>query len=153
VGSKTSSNVGRQSCIIEKITWLFNCSIICVKNKLFKSVKTPHEPMHQPNSMSLMEASKLRSNWDKCWLCESSNVIMHLLEKRMSILDSAVIPDRVCSRVYVENVYYELRLKSLEQFWTNPDWLWRLRAHTDSRLQIVTVSIQQCEENSGSVAD
>jgi hypothetical protein len=46
VGSKTCPNVRRQSWIMGGIhSWL----IICVKNKLFRSVRNPHEHMHQPN--------------------------------------------------------------------------------------------------------
>jgi hypothetical protein len=50
VGSKTCPNVGRQSWIIEKNTKFIDCLIICVKNKLFGSVKKPYERMHQSNT-------------------------------------------------------------------------------------------------------
>jgi hypothetical protein len=39
VESKTCPNIGRQSWIIEENTELIDCLIICVKNKLFGSVK------------------------------------------------------------------------------------------------------------------
>jgi hypothetical protein len=39
VGSKTCRNVGRQPWIMEESTQLIDCLIICVKNKLFGSIK------------------------------------------------------------------------------------------------------------------
>jgi hypothetical protein len=49
VGSKTFANVSRQSWTMEENTKLNVCYIICVKMKLFISVETPHERMHQPS--------------------------------------------------------------------------------------------------------
>jgi hypothetical protein len=46
---------------MEDNTKLIDCLIICVKNKLFGSVKNPHERMHQPDI--LKETLLLKVLW------------------------------------------------------------------------------------------
>jgi hypothetical protein len=42
--------------------YIIDCLIICVKNKLFGSVKKPHERMHQPSTIACRTAG-YRSVW------------------------------------------------------------------------------------------
>jgi hypothetical protein len=60
MSSSVGSNVERQSWIMEENTQLIECLIICVKNKLFRSVKEQHVLIHQPTSYQFIDYPSIR---------------------------------------------------------------------------------------------